>query len=108
MLIAIGLLAMATVVTGSSVDLVRYFGLALTIIGVGLLIGTWYGHARLMILLGFLLLPFAIAASLIHVPFEGGFGSLEAPTGQRRRPRCRVPPRRRADLPGPHADRGRR
>ena len=55
----------------------RYFGLALTIIGVGLLIGTWYGHARLMILLGFLLLPFAIAASLIHVPFEGGFGSLE-------------------------------
>ena len=77
MLIGIGLLAMATVVTGSSVDLVRYFGLALTIIGVGLLIGTWYGHARLMILLGFLLLPFAIAASLIHVPFEGGFGSLE-------------------------------
>ena len=77
MLIGIGVLAMATVVTGSSVDLVRYFGLALTIIGVGLLIGTWYGHARLMILLGFLLLPFAIAASLIHVPFEGGFGSLE-------------------------------
>jgi phage shock protein PspC (stress-responsive transcriptional regulator) len=77
MLIGIGLLAMATVVSGTSVDLVRYFGLALTIIGVGLLIGTWYGHARLMILLGFLLLPFAIAASLIHVPFEGGFGSLE-------------------------------
>jgi phage shock protein PspC (stress-responsive transcriptional regulator) len=77
MLIGTGLLAMATVVTGSSVDLVRYFGLALTIIGVGLVIGTWYGHARLMILLGFLILPFAIAASLIHVPFEGGFGSLE-------------------------------
>jgi len=76
-LIGIGLLAMATVVTGTSVELVRYFGLALTIIGVGLLIGTWYGHARVMILLGFLILPFAIAASLIHVPFEGGFGSLE-------------------------------
>jgi len=76
-LIGIGLLAMATVVTGTSVELVRYFGLALTIIGVGLLIGTLYGHARLMILLGFLILPFAIAASLIHVPFEGGFGSLE-------------------------------
>ena len=76
-LIGIGLLAMTTVVTGTSVELVRYFGLALTIFGVGLLIGTWYGHARLMILLGFLILPFAIAASLIHVPFEGGFGSLE-------------------------------
>jgi phage shock protein PspC (stress-responsive transcriptional regulator) len=76
-LIGIGLLAMATVVTGTSVDLVRYFGVALTVIGVGLLVGTWYGHARLMILLGLLLLPFAIAASLIHVPFEGGFGSLD-------------------------------
>ena len=77
MLIGVGLLAMATVVAGTSVDLVRYFGVALTVIGVGLLIGTWYGHARLMILVGFLLLPFAIAASLIHVPFEGGFGSLD-------------------------------
>ena len=77
MLIGIGLLAMATVVAGTSVDLVRYFGVALTVIGVGLIVGTWFGHARLMILLGFLLLPFAIAASLIHVPFEGGFGSLE-------------------------------
>jgi len=77
MLIGLGLLAMATVVNGASVDLARYFGLALTIIGVGLLIGTWFGHARLMILIGFLLLPFAIAASLIHVPFEGGFGSLD-------------------------------
>ena len=35
-----------------------------------------------MILLGFLILPFAIAASLIHVPFEGGFGSLDSPSGQ--------------------------
>jgi len=77
MLIGLGLLAMATVVTGTSVDLARYFGLALTIIGTGLLIGTWIGHARLMILIGFLLLPFAIAASLIDVPFEGGFGSLD-------------------------------
>jgi phage shock protein PspC (stress-responsive transcriptional regulator) len=77
MLIGIGLLAMATVVSDTSVDLVRYFGLAVTIIGVGLLVGTWFGHARLLILLGFLLLPFAVAASLIHVPFEGGFGSLD-------------------------------
>ena len=28
-----------------------------------------------MILLGLLLLPFAFAASLIHVPIEGGFGT---------------------------------
>ncbi len=77
MLIGIGLLAMTTVVSGGSVDIARYFGLALTTLGVGLVIGTWYGHARLLILLGFLLLPFAIAAGLITVPFEGGFGSLQ-------------------------------
>ena len=39
------------------------------------MIGTWFGHARLLILLGILLLPFAFAASLITVPIEGGFGS---------------------------------
>jgi phage shock protein PspC (stress-responsive transcriptional regulator) len=77
MLIGIGLLALATVVSGADVDIARHFGLALVILGTGLVIGTWWGHARLLILLGFLILPFAIAASLIQVPFEGGFGSLE-------------------------------
>lgn len=76
-LIGIGLLAMTTVVFGASVDLARYFGVALTILGAGLVIGTWFGHARLLILLGFLLLPFAIAAGLITVPLEGGFGSVD-------------------------------
>ena len=77
MLIGIGALALVTVVAGTDVDLVRYFGLALLVLGIGLVIGTWWGRAPLLILLGFLLLPFAIAASLIHVPLEGGFGSLE-------------------------------
>jgi phage shock protein PspC (stress-responsive transcriptional regulator) len=79
MLIGIGLLAMATVVAGTAVDLGRYFGLALAIIGVALLVGTWWGHARLLIALGLLLLPFAYAASLIgDVPMEGGFGTENA------------------------------
>ena len=39
------------------------------------MIGTWFGHARLLIVLGVVLLPFAFAASLIDVPIEGGFGS---------------------------------
>jgi hypothetical protein len=82
MLIGSGLLALATVVAGTDVDLVRYFGLGLLILGIGLVIGTWFGHARALIVVGLLLLPFGIAASLIHVPFEGGFGSLDVrPTG---------------------------
>jgi phage shock protein PspC (stress-responsive transcriptional regulator) len=75
MLVGIGLLALATVIAGVAVDPARYFGLALVILGVGLVIGTWLGHARPLILLGLLLLPFAFAASLITVPIEGGFGS---------------------------------
>jgi len=77
MLIGSGLLALATVVAGTDVDLVRYFGLGLLILGIGLVVGTWFGHARVLIVIGLLILPFAIAASLIHVPFEGGFGSLD-------------------------------
>jgi hypothetical protein len=46
------------------------------VIGIGLVVGTWWGHARLLILLGILLLPFGIAASFVTVPIEGGGGEL--------------------------------
>jgi len=75
MLVGIGLLALVTGISGTAVDPGRYFGLALAVLGVGLVVGTWIGHARLLIVLGLLLLPFAFAASLIGVPIEGGFGS---------------------------------
>ena len=75
MLAAIGLLALATNVAGADVDLGQFFGLALGVLGIGLVVGTWWGHARLLILLGVLLIPFAIAASFITVPIEGGLGS---------------------------------
>jgi phage shock protein PspC (stress-responsive transcriptional regulator) len=74
MLAAIGLLALVTNVAGADVDLGQFFGLALGVIGIGLVVGTWWGHARLLILLGVLLMPFAITASLITVPIEGGLG----------------------------------
>jgi phage shock protein PspC (stress-responsive transcriptional regulator) len=76
MLVGIGLLALATNVSGTDVDLGQFFGLALGVIGIGLVVGTWWGHARLLILLGILLLPFGIAASFVTVPIEGGVGEL--------------------------------
>ena len=75
MLVAVGLLAMVTNLSAAEVDPGQYFGVALGVLGLGLLIGTWWGHARALILLGMLLLPFAFAASLIAVPIEGGWGS---------------------------------
>lgn len=75
MLVAVGLLAMVTNLADAEVDLGQYLGVAIGVLGLGLLIGTWWGHARALILLGILLLPFAFAASLITVPIEGGWGA---------------------------------
>lgn len=74
LLVSIGLLALATNVAGAQVELGQFFGLALAVIGTGLVVGTWWGHARLLILLGILLLPFAVAASFLTAPIEGGVG----------------------------------
>ncbi len=74
MLAGIGLLALVTNISGADVDLGQFFGLSLGVIGIGLVVGTWWGHARLLILLGLLLLPLAITASFITAPIEGGLG----------------------------------
>ena len=73
-LVSIGGLALATNVAGADVELGQFFGLALAVIGIGLVVGTWWGRARLLILLGILLLPFAIIAGFVTAPIEGGLG----------------------------------
>jgi phage shock protein PspC (stress-responsive transcriptional regulator) len=71
---AIGLLALATNLLGVDVDPGQFFGVALAALGIGLVIGTWWGRARLLILLGVLLLPFAVTASFVTAPIAGGVG----------------------------------
>jgi phage shock protein PspC (stress-responsive transcriptional regulator) len=56
------------------VSLVQYLALALAVIGLGMIAGTWWGRARWLIVPGVLLIPFVLLASLIKVPFDGGFG----------------------------------
>jgi len=53
---------------------VQYLALILAILGLGLLVGTWSGRARWLIVPGVLIVPLVLAASLIHVPVAGGFG----------------------------------
>jgi phage shock protein PspC (stress-responsive transcriptional regulator) len=56
--------------------LVRFPALALLVLGVGMLVGSVAGRARWLILPSIVLAPIVLASSLIHVPLEGGFGSI--------------------------------
>jgi len=75
-LVGIGLLALIDNATDAAVLPGQFFGLALGIIGIGLVIGSWWGNARLLILPALLVLPIAWAASFISVPLEGGTGNV--------------------------------
>lgn len=73
-LLSIGLLALASQVAGIAVAPGQFFGAALAILGIGLVVGVWWGRARILILLALLLLPLAVAASFVTAPLEGGIG----------------------------------
>jgi phage shock protein PspC (stress-responsive transcriptional regulator) len=75
MLVGVGLLAVVATLLDAELPPGHYVGLALGVLGIGLIVGTWWGSARALILLGVLLVPAAYAASLIDVPIEGGWGS---------------------------------
>jgi phage shock protein PspC (stress-responsive transcriptional regulator) len=75
-LIAVGLLALASQVGNVKVAPGQFFGTALAILGIGLVVGAWWGRARILILLALLLVPLAVAASFITAPLEGGIGGM--------------------------------
>jgi phage shock protein PspC (stress-responsive transcriptional regulator) len=52
-----------------TLDVGRFPAIALVVLGVGLLVGAWWGRARGAIVLGVLVLPVALVLSLIHLPF---------------------------------------
>jgi phage shock protein PspC (stress-responsive transcriptional regulator) len=91
-LAALGILALVANATSADIQPGQYFGLALGAVGLGLVVGAWWGHARVLILLGLVLAPFAIAASLITVPLQGGFGAhyFDPTTGDELRPEYRL------------------
>ena len=75
-LMAIGLLAIVSQVAAAEVEPGQFFGVALAVVGIGLVIGAWWGRARFLILLALLLLPIAVTASFVPAPLEGGIGGL--------------------------------
>ncbi len=72
--IAIGIVAIIDNLSTVPVELADYFGVALLALGVGLLVGAWWGRARLLIVVALVILPFALASSFVKVPLDGGIG----------------------------------
>lgn len=73
-LLSVGLLALASQVAEVSVAPGQFFGAALIVLGVTLVVGTWWGRARILILVAILVVPVAILSSFVTAPLEGGIG----------------------------------
>ncbi len=52
----------------------QYVAAAVVTVGLGLVVGTWWGRAHTLIFFGILLLPLLAGATLVRVPLDGGFG----------------------------------
>jgi phage shock protein PspC (stress-responsive transcriptional regulator) len=73
-LIAVGLASVLVEVDLVSLEVGQFFGIALAILGAGLVVGAWWGRARMLIIAGLFLAPVTVAASAVRVPVEGGVG----------------------------------
>jgi hypothetical protein len=77
-LLVVGAVAILQNLDAVHLSAVRFPALALLVLGAGLLVGAFVGRARWLILPGLLLVPVVLAASLIHVPLEGGIDDVYA------------------------------
>jgi len=75
-LLVVGIAAILQNLGALDIRLVRYPALVLLILGVTMLIGAFAGRARWLVLPAILVVPFLLAASVVTVPLEGGFGNL--------------------------------
>ena len=76
------LLLIATLAVVDTVAPVRvlpgqYFGAGLLALGLGLVVGSWWGRARRLVLIGLVVLPLAVTSAFLTVPLEGGVADNE-------------------------------
>jgi len=74
MLLVIGFTALLETTDVITFDRRLYPAIALSVVGGGLVVGAFWGRSRALIVLGLLLVPVVILASLIDVPLTGGAG----------------------------------
>ena len=74
LLLTVGLLAALSQIGQVDVTPGQFFGAALVVLGIGLVIGAWWGRARILILLVILLAPMGVVGGFVTAPLEGGVG----------------------------------
>lgn len=80
-LIVVGVMALLDNTGATDPNSAHYAGAVIGIVGVGLLVGAWYGRARGLVALGIVSLPFVAFFSLVDIPFGAEWGdAFERPT----------------------------
>jgi phage shock protein PspC (stress-responsive transcriptional regulator) len=74
LLITLGAMALLDVAGAIYPDPRHYFGAAVLVVGLGLLVGSIFGRSRGLIVIGLLLLPPLLASAAVTAPFTGGWG----------------------------------
>jgi len=71
--------ALAVIDTAAPVRVLpgQYFGAGLLALGLGLVVGAWWGRARRLIVLGLAVLPLAVTSAFLTVPLDGGVADNE-------------------------------
>ncbi len=77
MLVTIGIMAAVDVSDLTHPSSRHYFAAAILVIGIGLLIGTFFGRSRGLIVFGLLLTPIVLVAALADIRFDGEFGDID-------------------------------
>lgn len=76
-LVALGILALVEfAVPGLDLSFRHYVGMTVTVLGLGLLVGTWWGRARWLIVVGVLLTPLLLLSPLADFEYTGEVGDL--------------------------------
>ncbi len=74
-MVAVGTMAFADYLSTTFDPSARhYFGLAVAIIGLSLVVGGWFGRARGLIVLGVFLIPALLVSPVVEYGLEGGVG----------------------------------
>jgi phage shock protein PspC (stress-responsive transcriptional regulator) len=76
-LAAVGVAALLDQLGIVRLEPVQYAALAMTITGLGLIVGAWFGRAYGLIGLGMFLIPVLLVAAIAPVPLRGGVGEYD-------------------------------